>query len=163
MDFAKAIFLKIKNQETLAVQTSIWRFTNKKIVFTNGCFDLLHPGHLQYLAEARSLGHALIVGLNSDASVRKLKGAHRPINDEQTRALNLAALLVVDAVIVFDEDTPMNLIQKIMPDVLVKGGDYVIETIVGAKEVLAAGGQVEVLSFLEGYSTTALEQRIKNG
>ena len=161
MNFSTTLFSKIKDPKTIAAQLAVWRFASQKIVFTNGCFDLLHPGHLQYLAEARALGNVLVVGLNSDASVQRLKGMHRPINNEMARSLMLAALVVVDAVIVFEEDTPMQLIELIKPDVLVKGGDYEIATIVGAAQVLAAGGSVQVLSFLEGYSTTAIEQRIK--
>ncbi len=162
MNFTAALFSKIKDKKSIRPQIAAWKIMSKRIVFTNGCFDLLHPGHLQYLAEARALGDILIVGLNSDASVQRLKGAHRPINTEQARALMLAALVVVDAVIVFDEDTPLALIDLIKPDILVKGGDYSIETIVGAQEVLSNGGAVKVLSFLEGYSTTMIEQKIKN-
>lgn len=162
MNFTKNLFTKIKDHKSIESQLAVWRFLSKKIVFTNGCFDLLHPGHLQYLAEARALGDILIIGLNSDASVKRLKGEHRPINDEKARGLMLAALVVVDAVIVFDEDTPLQLLQLIRPEVLVKGGDYSIETIVGATEILNNGGQVHVLSFMEGYSTTAIEQRIRN-
>lgn len=138
-----------------------WRLTDQRIVFTNGCFDLLHPGHLRYLLEARALGHRLVVGLNSDASVRGLKGAGRPIMDEQARALLLACLLMVDLVVIFDEETPLSLIRAIQPDWLVKGGDYRPEEIVGADEVLAWGGAVKVLSLIDGYSTTAIEARIR--
>ncbi len=139
----------------------LWRFQNEKIVFTNGCFDLLHLGHLTYLAEAKALGTKLIVGLNSDASVRRLKGVTRPVNDEATRSALLAAFYFVDAVIVFEEDTPYNLITTILPDVLVKGGDYEIATIIGAKEVLKNGGEVKVLSFVEGYSSSGVIEKIK--
>lgn len=138
-----------------------WRLTDQRIVFTNGCFDLLHPGHLRYLLEARALGHRLVVGLNSDASVRGLKGAGRPIMNEQARALLLACLLMVDLVVIFDEETPLSLIRAIQPDWLVKGGDYRPEEIVGADEVLAWGGAVKVLSLIDGYSTTAIEARIR--
>jgi D-glycero-beta-D-manno-heptose 1-phosphate adenylyltransferase len=139
----------------------LWRFQNEKIVFTNGCFDLLHIGHLTYLREAKALGTKLIVGLNSDASVQRLKGATRPINDEATRSALLAAFYFVDAVVFFEEDTPHDLITSILPDVLVKGGDYEIATIVGSKEVLENGGEVKVLSFVEGYSSSAIIEKIK--
>ena len=133
-------------------------------MFTNGVFDLLHPGHVDYLAKAADLGDSLIVGLNADASVKKLnKGALRPLQSEWARAYVLSALESVKAVIIFSEETPLNLINAIQPDVLVKGGDYTIDTIVGAKEVLALGGEVKVIPFLEGYSTTAIEQKIKRG
>jgi D-glycero-beta-D-manno-heptose 1-phosphate adenylyltransferase len=138
----------------------LWQFQNEKIVFTNGCFDLLHLGHLTYLAEAKSLGTKLIVGLNADASVKRLKGEDRPVNPENTRTALLAALYFVDAVVVFEEDTPFNLITAIRPDVLVKGGDYMISTIVGADIVLAYGGEVQVLSFLDGYSSSAVIEKI---
>ena len=134
----------------------------QKIVFTNGCFDILHVGHVTYLAQARQLGDLLVVGLNSDASVRRLKGASRPINSEQSRALVLAALEVVDYVVVFEEDTPYNLIAKVLPDVLVKGGDYQIERIVGADLVQQHGGLVTTLPFVEGFSTTTTLQQLHN-
>jgi rfaE bifunctional protein nucleotidyltransferase chain/domain len=128
----------------------------KKVVFTNGCFDILHVGHITYLAKARQLGDMLVVGLNSDASVRRLKGATRPINPESARAQLLAALLFVDAVILFEEDTPLQLIEALKPDILAKGADYKMENIVGAKETLARGGQVCTIELVEGYSTTSL-------
>jgi len=152
---------KIKTKESLQKDLTLWRFKNKKIVFTNGCFDLLHYGHIHYLAEARSLGDILIVGLNSTASVQRLKGNHRPINDEKTRQFILASLFFVDAVIEFSEDTPYNLIQAIQPDVLVKGGDWKTEDIVGSDLVLEKGGAVKSLPFVEGYSTTLIEERIR--
>ena len=126
----------------------------KKIVFTNGCFDLLHVGHIKYLSEAKDLGDILIIGLNSDKSVKKLKGNNRPINSFEDRAKLLAALKSVDLVIIFEEQTPENLIQEIVPDVLVKGGDYDIEEIVGYQTVIDNGGQVKTLSFYDGYSST---------
>ena len=138
-----------------------WKSQNPSIVFTNGCFDLLHYGHLHYLAAARDLGDRLVVGLNSANSVKRLKGAHRPLNDELTRQHLLAALAFVDAVVVFEEDTPFELIKRIKPHILVKGGDYALHQIVGADIVLENGGQVLSLPFIEGYSTTQLEQRIK--
>ena len=133
----------------------------KTIVFTNGCFDILHYGHLHYLAEAKSLGEVLIVGVNSAASVARLKGNHRPLNDDLTRYHLLAALECVDAVIEFSEDTPYNLIADVQPDILVKGGDYTLAEIVGADIVLQRGGEVRSLAFLQGYSTTDLERKIK--
>ena len=126
----------------------------KKIVFTNGCFDLLHVGHIKYLSQAKDLGDILILGLNSDKSVKKLKGNNRPINSFEDRAKLLAALKFVDLVIMFEEQTPENLIKEIIPDVLVKGGDYDIEEIVGYQTVIDNGGRVKTLSFYEGYSST---------
>ena len=126
----------------------------KKIVFTNGCFDLLHVGHIKYLSQAKDLGDILIIGLNSDKSVKKLKGNNRPINSFEDRAKLLAALKSVDLVIMFEEQTPENLIKEIIPDVLVKGGDYDIEEIVGYQTVINNGGQVKTLSFYDGYSST---------
>ncbi len=132
------------------------------IVFTNGCFDILHPGHLMYLQEAASLSANFIVGLNSDESIQKLKGSERPINDFTYRATMLAALPFVDQVIEFKEDTPLRLIEKLQPQVLVKGGDYEKKDIVGAEQVEKRGGKVCTIPFLEGYSTTDLIERIKN-
>lgn len=152
---------KIQSLDEALYLVSGWRLTSQKVVFTNGCFDLVHPGHLQYLTEARALGNRLVVGLNSDASVQRLKGTHRPIMDEAARAILLASLLMVDLVVIFDEDTPLNLIETLRPDVLVKGGDYTPNQIVGAAEVLSWGGAVEVLPFLPGYSTSAIEARIR--
>lgn len=142
----------------------VWRVKQDRIVFTNGCFDILHRGHVAYLQEAASLGHRLVVGLNSDASVRRQgKGADRPLNDQDSRAAVLAALRCVDAVTCFDEDTPLDLIRALRPDVLVKGGDWDVKDIVGADLVLAAGGQVHSLRFVDGFSTTALVERIRHG
>ena len=132
------------------------RAGKKTIIFTNGCFDVLHYGHIHYLCGARALGDILIVGVNSDASVRNLKGVTRPINDERSRCTMLAAFSFVDAVIVFEEDTPAQLIEKILPDVLVKGGDYTIETIVGADTVLKNGGNVKIIPFVAGFSSTKI-------
>jgi rfaE bifunctional protein nucleotidyltransferase chain/domain len=136
------------------------RREGKRVVFTNGCFDLLHPGHVQYLGQARSLGDVLIVAINSDASVRALKGEGRPILNQQERALVIAALAAVDYVTIFDEETPQSLIARLLPDVLVKGGDWPVEQIVGRREVEAAGGQVLSLPYLEGSSTTDIIERI---
>ena len=148
--------------EDLAPKLKEWKKQGKKIVFTNGVFDLVHPGHIAYLNEAANLGDVLVVGLNSDQSVKRLKGESRPINDEFSRGQLLAALFFVDAVLFFDQDTPIELINAVSPDILVKGGDYQIETIVGAKETLARGGEVKVLQFLPGYSSTAIINKIKN-
>ena len=134
---------------------------SKKIVFTNGVFDLLHVGHVRYLNEARNLGHILIVGLNSDDSVKKIKGPSRPVNSLEDRALILLALKSVDYVVSFDDETPLNLIKKVMPDILVKGGDYNIEDIVGYKDVIKNGGSVHSLPFHEGYSSTQFINQIK--
>ena len=153
---------KIQPLATATETVADWRAAGQTVVFTNGCFDLLHYGHLHYLAGARALGHRLVVGLNSADSVRRLKGAHRPINDEPTRQTTLAALQFVDLVVVFGADTPLALIEALRPDVLVKGGDYMVTTIVGAETVQAYGGQVRVLPFVDGYSSTNIEQRIKN-
>ncbi len=139
-----------------------WKSENKKIVFTNGCFDILHCGHIKYLQEAKSLGQKLIVGLNSDASVKRLKGNDRPVNTQECRGEVLAALEAVDLVVVFEEDTPIEIISKIVPDVLVKGGDWKIEDIVGSDVVLKNGGEVKSLSFVQGVSTTSIIDKIKN-
>jgi rfaE bifunctional protein nucleotidyltransferase chain/domain len=154
---------KIFGLSELEHQLKRWRLQNKKVVFTNGVFDILHEGHLASLCEAASFGHVLIVGLNSDASVKKLKGESRPVINEHSRALLLANLLVTDAVILFEEETPLELIKSIMPDVLVKGGDYRPEEIAGAKEVLANGGEVRIVPLREGFSTTGIIEKMKNG
>lgn len=135
-----------------------------RVVFTNGVFDLLHRGHVEYLYAARALGDALVVGLNTDASTRRLgKGADRPVNGEEDRAMVLAGLGCVDAVTLFDEDTPRELVAMLQPDVLVKGGDYTVETVAGADEVIAAGGRVEIIPLVPGRSTTSILQRAKRG
>lgn len=151
---------KIVNQEGAKTKVLQWQSAGDQIVFTNGCFDLLHYGHIYYLAQARELGDRLVVGLNSSTSVSRLKGPHRPINDEQTRKYQLAAMSCIDLVIVFEEDTPLTLIQHLQPDVLVKGGDWKPEQIVGADVVLKRGGTVKSLAFVEGYSSTSIEQKI---
>lgn len=162
MSFFSTIESKIQTPEQISETLSAWRAKGEKIVFTNGCFDLLHYGHLHYLAQARDLGDRLVIGLNSAGSVRRLKGPKRPINDELTRTHMLAALAVVDAVVVFEEDTPINLIRHVLPDILVKGGDWKPEQIVGSDVVLARGGQVFSLPYIDGYSTTNIEQKIRN-
>ena len=133
----------------------------KSIVFTNGVFDILHPGHIFSLSQAAKEADFLIVGLNSDNSVKRLKGQQRPVNNQDSRALLLASLLMVDAVVIFEEDTPLELINSIVPDVLVKGGDYTIEQIVGAKEVISNGGRVVINPVIEGYSTTSTIEKLK--
>ncbi|MCB9183155.1 MAG: D-glycero-beta-D-manno-heptose 1-phosphate adenylyltransferase [Flavobacteriales bacterium] len=143
---------------------NIWRMKGDRIVFTNGCFDILHRGHVEYLQEAAALGDRLVVGLNSDASVRRQgKGDDRPLNDQDSRAKVIAALRLVDAVVIFEEDTPLELIKAVEPDVLVKGGDWSEDRIVGAEVVKARGGEVRSLKLVEGYSTTALVERIRRG
>jgi len=138
-----------------------WRQGGEKIAFTNGCFDILHPGHIGYLSAARQLGDYLIIGLNDDDSVYRLKGDHRPINPLEDRACMLASLRCVDMVVAFSEDTPLNLIKHLKPDVLIKGGDYRTEDIIGASEVRAHGGEVVAMPFIEGYSTSDLITRIR--
>lgn len=138
-----------------------WRVAEKRIAFTNGVFDILHEGHIFSLSQAAALADYLIVGLNSDASVKRLKGKDRPVYNQESRALILASLVVVDAVVLFEEDTPLQLITSIMPDVLVKGGDYTIEQIVGAREVIANGGNVIINPVMEGFSTTAVIAQIR--
>jgi D-beta-D-heptose 7-phosphate kinase/D-beta-D-heptose 1-phosphate adenosyltransferase len=153
---------KIVSQEELEKRLAQWRVLSKTVVFTNGCFDILHAGHIQSLTQAANEGDYLVVGLNSDASVKKLKGDNRPVNNEQSRAEVLASLSMVDAVVFFTEDTPLELIKKIMPDILVKGGDYKLEEIVGAKEVIANGGRVVINSILPGFSTTSIINKFSN-
>ncbi len=151
------IFLDI---DKAVEQIQRWKEASQKIVFTNGCFDLLHVGHVMYLQEAKSLGDKLIVAVNSDASVSKLKGPHRPIKDEYNRMSIMAALQSVDMVLLFGTETPYEIIQQVVPDILVKGGDWSPDQIVGSDIVLSHGGEVRSLQFLEGYSTTALEKKI---
>lgn len=152
---------KIQDWKTAKETVDKWQMNNQKIVFTNGCFDILHYGHLHYLAEAADLGTKLIIGLNSKASVSRLKGEHRPINDDLTRQFMLASLGFVALVVEFEDDTPFELISLLQPDILVKGGDYQPNQIVGADVVLAKGGEVLSLPFVEGYSTTNIEAKIK--
>jgi len=152
---------KIYSVEAIKSQLNIWRFKDKKIVFTNGCFDLLHLGHIDYLSKAADFGDIMIIGLNSDKSVTHIKGSNRPITDEKSRSAILASLFFVDAIILFDEATPRNLIEIIQPDVLIKGSDYKAEDIVGYDIVKAKGGQIITLDFLPGYSTTIIENKIK--
>ena len=160
----KLVFLssKILDREQLRRACALWNFKEMKVVFTNGCFDILHLGHIEYLAKAANLGDVLVIGMNSDHSVHRIKGDNRPINDEHSRSMVLAALGFVTAVVLFDEETPYELIKTIKPDVLVKGRDYKIKEIVGHDIVLAKGGKVKTIELTPGYSTTGIEQKILN-
>jgi len=149
------------SQQQALAQVQAWKNEGKKIVFSNGCFDLLHPGHIDYLGKATTYGDILIIGLNDDDSIRRLKGDSRPINPLNDRIAMLSALRSVDLVIPFSEDTPLNLITALMPDILIKGGDYQPDDIVGAHEVRQHGGNVLVIPFLEGYSSSSLIKRIQ--
>lgn len=163
MNWRKKIEHKIyKDCEQLAEQVGKWQNVGESVVFTNGCFDILHLGHIDYLSKAADRGDRLILGVNTNQSVSKLKGPKRPIIDEITRVTKLAALEFVSAVVLFSEETPLSLIEIIKPNILVKGGDYTISTIVGSDEVLDYGGTVEVIPFLEGHSSTKIIEKIKN-
>ena len=151
---------KIFTLKDLIPKTEQWRFFGKTIAFTNGCFDILHEGHIYSLSQAAKEADFLIVGINADASVKKLKGDSRPVNNEHSRALILASLIMVDAVTIFEEDTPLELIKTILPDVLVKGGDYKVEDIAGSKEIIANGGRVVINPILEGFSTTSIISKL---
>ncbi len=153
---------KIVNKELLHDQIKKWQQEGAEVVFTNGCFDILHLGHIDYLEKAKALGQRLVIGLNTDASVSKLKGPERPLNNEYARSRILAALAFVDAVVLFGEETPKELISYLKPNILVKGNDYLAENIVGADIVKANGGRVETISLVDGYSTTNIVERIKN-
>lgn len=153
---------KILNEIQLSDLVRFWKETGETIVFTNGCFDIIHPGHVTYLAQAAELGTKLIVALNTDSSVKKLKGANRPLLDEQARSLTMAAFSFVDAVVLFDEETPLRLIESVIPDVLVKGKDYNAEDIVGYNVVISNGGKVETVDLIPGYSTSAIERKIRS-
>lgn len=158
----KTLLDKVSDLPKLKNSILGWKTAGKKVVFTNGVFDLLHIGHITYLSKAAELGDKLVIGLNTDSSVKRLKGEDRPVNDQNSRAALLAALFFVDAVVLFDEDTPLNVISTLLPDILVKGADYTVDNIVGAKEVLANGGEVQTISFVEGYSSTSIIQKIRN-
>lgn len=153
---------KIKDLKAAKDQVGTWKLQNQKIVFTNGCFDLLHLGHVDYLEKARFLGDKLVLGLNSDDSVSRFKGPQRPIQDQNSRARVLAALQFIDLVVFFNEDTPLNLITEIQPDILVKGSDYLAENIVGADVVKSGGGVVKTIDFVPGYSTSKIVEKIKH-
>lgn len=161
MKHTAAIAAKIFTLEKLQLQIASWRAIGKTIAFTNGCFDILHEGHIFSLSQAAQEADYLIVGVNSDASTKRLKGAERPINNQQSRSLLLASLVIVDAVVLFEEDTPLNLITTILPNVLVKGGDYTLEQIIGSKEVITNGGKVVINPIVEGFSTTGIIDKIK--
>ena len=161
MKSVQSIPSKIYSLPALEQEITRWRMKNKRIVFTNGVFDILHEGHIASLSQAATGADVLIVGVNSDVSVKRLKGDSRPVNNEHARALVLASLIMTDAIILFEEDTPLNLITAIMPDVLVKGGDYTIDQIAGAKEVVANGGEVILADIVEGISTTGIIEKMK--
>ena len=161
MRTGNSIQQKIITQNDLSKRLAQWRILNKKVAFTNGCFDILHAGHIASLTTAAQEGDFLVIGLNSDTSIKKLKGEGRPVNTQESRALVLAALSMVDAVVIFEEETPLELILKIMPDVIVKGGDYTVEQIAGAKEVIANGGKVVINPIVEGFSTTTIIEKLK--
>ena len=161
MEKLERIKTKIFSREQITNLCNIWRFEDKKIVFTNGCFDLLHLGHIDYLTRAADLGSVLLIGLNSDSSVQAIKGPDRPINNEEARATIMASLSFVTGVIIFDEDTPYELIKLVQPDILVKGADYEVEEIAGFDIVQACGGEVVTIPLTEGYSTSDLIDKIK--
>lgn len=153
---------KIKNQAEALILVNEWKRTGKKVVFTNGCFDILHLGHVDYLEKARNLGDVLVVALNTDASVSRIKGPSRPIVDQHSRSRVMASLQFVDLVCFFDEETPLELISTLLPSVLVKGNDYLAENIVGADIVKSNGGEVKTIALVEGYSTTKIVNKIKS-
>jgi|TARA_R110002124_G_scaffold115103_3_gene270793 D-glycero-beta-D-manno-heptose 1-phosphate adenylyltransferase len=154
---------KIQDLTTAIETVSAWQKDGEKVVFTNGCFDIVHLGHIDYLEKARALGNRLVLGLNTDASVSRLKGPLRPVVNQYARARLMAALAFVDAVILFDEPTPSELIETVKPDILVKGDDYTVENIAGADFVLSRGGEVKTISLVKGYSTSSLIEKIKKG
>ena len=161
MDKFELVEMKTVNMQELLPKLAYWKFKGMKVVFTNGCFDILHRGHVEYLAKAASLGDVLILGLNSDASVKRLKGENRPINDENSRALIMSSLKVIDNVILFEEDTPQKLIEVLGPDVLFKGGDWKEDEIAGAEYVKKNGGSVRIIGYENGYSTTNTIKKMK--
>lgn len=161
MKRADLILQKIFTDVQIVQKVTQLRLFNKKIVFTNGVFDIIHQGHIYSLSQAAQEGDFLIIGLNADASVKRLKGESRPVNSQESRSLILASLVMVDAVVLFEEDTPLNLIKSILPDVLVKGGDYKVDNIAGANEVIANGGKVVINPLLEGFSTTTIIEKTK--
>ena len=162
MSHLNKINSKIFLLDDLKNQVNAWKQAEEDVVFTNGCFDIIHRGHIEVLAQTADLGDRLIIGLNSDTSIQKLKGEDRPIIEEQSRAILLASLEFVDAVVIFSEDTPLKLISALLPDVLAKGGDYEIETIVGHEIVQQNGGKVKLVPFVDGFSSTTIIEKIKN-
>ena len=161
MSHLNKINSKIFSFDDLKNQVNAWKQAGEGVVFTNGCFDIIHRGHIEVLAQTADLGDRLIIGLNSDTSIQKLKGKNRPIIEEQSRAILLASLEFVDAVVIFSEDTPLKLISALLPDVLAKGGDYEIETIVGHEIVQQNGGKVKLVPFVDGFSSTTIIEKIK--
>jgi D-glycero-beta-D-manno-heptose 1-phosphate adenylyltransferase len=161
MDKLDIIKSKIIDFNNLDSYLAYWKFKNFKLVFTNGCFDIIHRGHIEYLAQAANYGDILIIGLNTDSSVRRIKGESRPVQDEFARAITLASLQFINAVVLFDEETPYNLINKIQPDILIKGSDYKPENIVGYDIVKAKGGEIVTIDFIDGYSTTSIIEKLK--
>ena len=162
MSHLNKINSKIFSLDDLKNQVNAWKQAGEEVVFTNGCFDIIHRGHIEVLAQTADLGDRLIIGLNSDTSIQKLKGKNRPIIEEQSRAILLASLEFVDAVVIFSEDTPLKLISALLPDILAKGGDYEIETIVGHEIVQQNGGKVKLVPFVDGFSSTTIIEKIKN-
>ena len=162
MTHLESITRKIVTLDEAKQIVAEWKTAGEKIVFTNGCFDIIHKGHVSYLAKARDLGTKLILGLNTDESVKRLKGANRPVKELESRALTVASFEYIDLVIPFSEDTPLKVISTLLPDVLVKGGDYKIDDIVGAKEVTANGGTVQTIDFVDGFSTTNYFKKLQD-
>ncbi len=162
MSSLKKIETKIQTLKQAKETVRDWIGNNETVVFTNGCFDILHLGHLDYLSKAKDLGSKLVIGVNSSSSVQKLKGPSRPVNSTQSRSTLLAGFECVDLVVVFNEETPLNLIQELKPNILVKGGDYTLATIVGASEVKKLGGSVKIIPFLPGYSTSNIVTKIQS-
>ena len=162
MTHLESITRKIVTLDEAKQIVAEWKTAGEKIVFTNGCFDIIHKGHVSYLAKARDLGTKLILGLNTDESVKRLKGANRPVKELESRALTVASFEYIDLVIPFSEDTPLKVISTLLPDVWVKGGDYKIDDIVGAKEVTANGGTVQTIDFVDGFSTTNYFKKLKD-
>ena len=163
MNHLESITRKIVTLDEAKQIVAEWKSAGEKIVFTNGCFDIIHKGHVSYLSKARDLGTKLILGLNTDESVKRLKGENRPVKELESRALTVASFEYIDLVVPFSDDTPLKVISTLLPDVLVKGGDYKIADIVGAKEVTANGGSVQTIDFVDGFSTTNYFRKLKEG
>jgi rfaE bifunctional protein nucleotidyltransferase chain/domain len=157
----QTLLAKINELTTATERLEQWHKEGQTVVFTNGVFDVLHVGHITYLSKAAELGDKLVIGINADESVKSIKGDGRPFNDQHSRALLLASLFFVDAVVMFNDSTPLNLIRTLLPDILVKGADYTIENIVGAKEVIANGGGVKTIDFVDGFSSTAIINKMR--